>query len=485
MDEWTKRVKEKFENAPCIEEVLFGHSFAPYALKRLQYFALTHGIMLVFLLIEFRILLEMLGAKDFGFYFFLKAGLLFFSGFWWGGLEPFRAEVRELFRLRQSYKIPRVHRRWQAFPDALMGASLCAVAVMAMAFVVLGKPFSFVAILCLIGGISFALNLKVRWLHSGIYAVRRVYLSPWALVLSRAVLPILILGLHPVMGKWCLPLALLVAEVAQVTIQLSFIRKSYQNLRLDYPGFLKFPKAWAGWRQAFFLLKNEEFRWAGLSQGLTRLDFAVVGFVFLFLALKGAGDQVEESLRLAILVAPFLVVCSEWGRLFYFDFKKLEIDSLQGFRERFERQVEGLAFWVAGVCGLLFFLVHRWLIGPLDSLSGFVFLGLFFSVSLFSYQQIQTFSAGHYRKLVSAALMVILGALVFAGMGDSWGVVAFSLGVLWAVRRLRAEEKGGARCSQRGDGEDSDFPRMVAECSSDRRAAGDGFGHHWGRFESW
>lgn len=437
IEDWYRKQATSWAKRPQLEEAFVSGRFARYGIFRLRFFAANIGLRVFSNVIELLLIGKVFGVTALGPYLLFKILISAIGAFWWGGLEWMRGDVRNIYRRGQGYRIPRVlyswimAARWVAWTLALSGA----LAIF-LVFLVSEQPMFFAILLCIlwVGG---AVNLYIRTLHSGVYAIRRVYRPLWAIALGQFLLPIVFFCFLPFGQALALNLAMTVAISVGAALSFRFISAAYCHFGFSFPpgilpNRLRFP-----WSR----FVNRRFLDPALAWTLNQTESWVIFFgLWIGLSVKN-----PELLSILFVIAPLLEASRQWAFLFYFDLKKLEPTYLSGLRQHFERKTEVFGRYVAfvawlialGVGWILFRWEGVWLICSL--------VALFIVQGFAAYRQIEAFARARYSDLSLAGLRMIAGVAVvwFFGTADPVWLILLPIGLLWGVGRLNSELSSG------------------------------------------
>jgi len=432
---WLRRQALREQRAVYLEDALLTGRFGPYAAYRLRYFvlrylteSLLHGVRFVVLWVAFE-------DRLFVAVVVVNAVASLISSFWWGSLEVMRARVRRLFQSDRARGIPEEIGGWLVLAGLASGTVVAASFVgLAVAVGAGGQGVGVFECYVAAVGLRLGLDLGARTLHSGVYAIRRVYRPLPALVAVEVVAVLAIVVAWPWMGAWSLPVATLLGAAVSTGLTVRYTVRLYRF-------FLWWPLELSGWR-ALRRLRGAPLRelvTAGASYALMKLD------AFLVLALfwaDGERGRPGELFVFFYLLSPTVQAGFDWAQLFYFDLKRLETARFVNLRARYDRFLArlalglGVGFWAAA-CGLATVIQQSGL-GV-----GCALLGPFFvSRSLLALAQIQAFSSRRYSRLLASGACLLVGivGLGFLG-GDGWtklgglsAVTAVVLALLWVSR---------------------------------------------------
>ncbi|MBW2421811.1 MAG: hypothetical protein JRH19_24955 [Deltaproteobacteria bacterium] len=422
LGEWFEKQNRRQERAVFLEDALLSDRYWAYGWYRMRFFLLRYvgdavlhaiAVLLLYNLFPERAFVELVVVQA-------TAGLL--GSFWWGALEVMRGRIRELLRMGRPHLVPDEVGAWLTLTFGLAALTLGLTGAWLVWHVgIAGRAFGASQLYVLVVAFGLVTTLVVRALHSGVYAIRRVYRPLVAIVAMQlatfGTLPLL----WPFLGIWSFPLAMLLSTLIAASITLHYTLRVYTFFGMRPLSLVSFrhprlPRH-LPWR---------EFASAGLSFGLVKLDS------FLVLALIGsrsASGTDPQLFALLFAMGPTIQAGFDWAQLFYFDFKRLEIRPFANLRRRYE----GFLYRMAWVLGTLF-----WLGGSLSALAVYgtgltamalLLLPFFLSRSLVAFVQVRAFSAGQYRELLASGLLCLGGVMILrlVEMTDAQRLVGLSV----------------------------------------------------------
>lgn len=417
LQRWLDKQTEIEENRPQLEDVLIGAPFWAYARYRLSYYSARLGVDVLIHLIEFVFLTYMFDGYLLAAALFHRTVTFFVSGWWWGGLERLREDVRVQTRLGRGYRIPKIVAPW------LHTSILLALAVGLMAVVIFTST-SFAASLedqrvlsfyTLVVYLNLALALPVRAYHSGIYAIRRVY-RPLVAVLSvdligfaTAVL------LWPTIEAWSYPLALLMSGFVGNALTWYYVREMYKSGKFrPFPPLEKRTVI-----RTAKVLFSKGFHLMGAAATIMRLESVILFILFTV----SYNDSILSNSNFVVfyLLAPLVRAGHDWATLFYFDFKRLSLEHFRTMRIRFQASVRKLAFYVGALLWGLSVVLLLGLGASPSSGALALLLPFFIGRSALAFTQVRSFTEGRYLDLLVSG-----GLLVVAALLASW--VSLDLG---------------------------------------------------------
>lgn len=439
VERWLGRQAAREQRGVLLEEALLGGRMWPYTRYRLRFFfakylveTAVHAVTVLFLVRDLR-------WDSFLPIVLVHAGVSLATSFWWGALEAMRGQVRDLQRSGRPHRIARLIGGWLVF------AGLASIAVLALglgwvgwhvARGGLGPAEAYVAALLL----RLVIDLPLRCLHSGVYALRRIY-KPLPAILGPELLGLaLILLLYPVAGLWALVVAALTMTATLSGVTLRYTGRVYRFIGL------------APWQELSRHALRGSVRGAArelLQAGSANTVIALDSLVVLALLYGAATDS--RALVVLFLAGPTIRAGADWARLFYFDLKRLELRLFTNLRRRFERHTARLA-WILGV---VFWALAA---GLAATFYGWAFpyaalLGFFVARSVLARVQVQAFAEGAYGPVVATGAVLLAGLAAMSALAEGEAarltavaiVTAIAAAVLSALRhRVRTRGEPGA-----------------------------------------
>ncbi len=338
IDDWLGRQARRERRLVTLEEVVLGGNPARYARYRLRFFgvrALTSAVLHV---LRLTLLRFVFAHQTFFTVLLLNAVAGLASSFWWGGLEVMRERVRRLARDGDRRHIPGEIRHWLAIAAVLAAVPLAAsLGWVGWQLTARHRHFNVLQLYVFSVAFRLAVQLVVETLHSGVYALRRVYRPLVSIVAVELASFVGVLGLWPWLGRWAFPIATLASAVASGAVVVRYTLRAYHLL-----GWLPLRAlpdgAPARPRRLAQLLA------AGASYALMKMDAVLM--VALFHLRPGESAQTKLFLFF-VAVGPAVQAGFDWAQLLYFDLKRLGPAVLCGFRRRYEELAARLG-WLVG-----------------------------------------------------------------------------------------------------------------------------------------
>lgn len=323
----------------------------------------------------------------------------------WGALEPLRRRVREQAPAAARWTIT----RWLCASSAL--GALPAL-LFAWRLLDPGTPLSLFDAYGFACFARLAGDVYARTLHSGVFALRRVYRPLSSLLLADVVELALIIAGFDALGPWVLPLAILISGAFDVQLAVHYTRRAYRLRRWQLPRIAEVRRAFAQLpRRAELTRSAREIASASLAHATTQVD----GWLLLLLVARVGSRRTDDSaLALAYYVLrPCLGFSAQWVRAFYFDLSRLETGALQAFRTHFARYLRNVGFGCAALVALPGVLGVAYLDPRQDRWALACLVPLAFVRSVFAQRQLEAFVRGRYLRLslVAVALAAGFGAL--------------------------------------------------------------------------
>jgi hypothetical protein len=360
----------------------------------------------------------------------------------WGATEGLRQRVREALREKRPHAARAVVESWLG-----MGCLLALLPVLWVLSRMLRASLDTQA-----GGISlfdaYALACCLRLLfdvgartyHAGVFAVRRVYRPlPTLLCADLLEVSIIVLGFES-LGAWSIPLAIVCAGATEAALGWYYARAAYRRQRMLTPRLTQLPTAWR--RLGRDTLKP------ALVHALANISMQLDAVLLLLLV--RVDPPRSNALSFAVIyyvLRPLLGLATHWVRSFYFDLSRIEAGALRIWRPRLRRLLGQLAVACA-LIGALLTLCVAWLLWPQLATSTLLWLvPLFAARAVFALAQLEAFTQGRYRALLSMTLPLAAGLGLLAGLAHSaqqvicGAAVLLALGAFWLRRQRRHGEQ--------------------------------------------
>jgi hypothetical protein len=405
LERWLDRQARRQLRRPRLADALLTRRAWSYVAYRLRWVTLRVALRAALHLAEVILLARMFLPEFVIPILILRSAATWVGSLWWGALEQLRADVREQARRRAWTEVRHTIDVWLRMGVAF--GLLCAGA--SATYVEFGPTprgwFSVFDAYAVALGIRVALDGLTRVYHSGRYALARVYRPPWTLVLPDLLDVVGIVLLWESLGLWGFSVTLVAVGALRAGFTLYFTRRSYAVSPIP-PLVLKAlwrGRRWPGGRELLGAARH------ALANATAQIDALLV--VVLLAAHPNHGGFVPLALLLYVL-RPLLAAGNSWARIFYFDFKTLQLRSPTLLQRRFARLLYRVAWsysllLVAVVLGLGY-----WLTGGRVHWSLLLLVPLFVLRSLFALYQVQGFSLGQHAYLLKLTLGVGLGMFV-------------------------------------------------------------------------
>jgi hypothetical protein len=446
--EWLDRHARRARRRPTLEAALLSRNLWPYLCYRLQYFGLRLTARLAVHVVTFLFIYRVFSRSAFVATVAAQAVAAFSANFWWGALETLRGRIRALRRDGQPHLIEFEAARWLSLAERL-AAAVVALAVAWRVWRAVDERWPGPAeIYQTVIFFRLALQLVTLTLHSGVFAIRRIYRPPWAIVAVELAGFATALAFWPIAGTWGLPIASLLSALVSNALLTKYTLQTYRLLGIrprsllhaTVRGLLPAGVPWC------------ESGIAGLANAAIKIDTLLV---FAAVGLDGLGERRPLVVALVYLLGPVVRATQDWAQLFYFDLKRLELELLARIRARYDRLVWALAWWVGAslwaVGGLLAVFAFQ---APAPAAYLFLF-PVFLVRSVLSIAQIRAFATGRYGLALATAAAWIAATMLLLGDGNERlkGALAFGGGVLACTLPPRGRDR-----TLRAGGEASVFP---------------------------
>jgi hypothetical protein len=411
---WLRQRAARADEVFALEEALLSGRFARYAARRLLAFGLARAWSTALHVLELTVLFEIFSARPFVASLALQNGTLVVDALFWGALEALRRRLRELGKTSEAAG---VLRRWLVASVAVAAFAIAVPAAFAARAYVTGATESpmlhLYAIAC---GVRLAADVVLRTYYSGVYAHGRVHRPVASVFVGPLVLVVGTLLLWEPLGGYSFPLALIASTAASRGLLFVFVHRAYRALRVPQPVLRLHPRAlFRRSRIAGAQLRDAAFAAAAnLSTRLTSVVLLALAIPSLREpALDEEADLELVPLALALhLAAPLLLVTSQWGFVFYHDWKRLEREAALALAAHLGKRLFVTAIVVGGVASLATALLVLVFV-PFD-VAAPTLLALAmanFGMALWTSLQLRGFAHGEFARQVASAL-AMLAALV-------------------------------------------------------------------------
>jgi hypothetical protein len=329
----------------------------------------------------------------------------------WGALEPLRRRVREQAPAAVRWTIT----RW-------LSASTALGVLPALWFVLrmldprtplsLFDAYGFACCARLAG------DVYARTLHSGVFALRRVYRPLSSLVVADALELALIIAGFDALGPWVLPLAISISGALDVSLSVLYTRRAYRRRRWQLPRISDARRAFARAQlRAEWKRQARELAAASVAHATTQLD----GWLLLLLVARVDEPHAGgASLALAYYVLrPCLGFSAQWVRAFYFDLSRLEAGALQAFRAHLARYLRNVGFGCAALIALPGVIAAAYVDPRQDRWALACLVPLAFVRALFAQRQLEAFVRQRYVRLSLVGAVLAAGFIALAACEPS------------------------------------------------------------------
>jgi hypothetical protein len=437
LDRWLSSQKKRSDRIISLEETLLGSNFLKYAYYRLRFFAFRVFVHIALRLVEVKIFLLLLPSSTV--YVFLIGRILLVSAnaLWWGILEDLREKVRRLAQSKKLFKIPSLISQWiiSSFILSLLGL-VCLIFLNLFYHKTILKLETVYLSFCFL---RLMLEIPLATFHSGIYAIRRIYRPLYWILIVELIASLGAFSLYPLLGVWAFPLTFFISTLLNLSVRFFYTKKVYLFYRFWPLSFDQVDKRWNTFLSKF----NRTNLITGVANMLMGYECLIL---VLFLHKNKMSLGANHLLLLFFILSPLLIAGYEWARLFYFDFKKLEMGFYSHFKQQFQNQVEQFALGWGALNGILVISASYFLAEQEFTDKLWWLLPFFLINSLLAYKQVKAFSEKNYTLLIKSGLTFLGGIFVLWYFPASFQLQSIflclvALGALWQLERL--EEKIG------------------------------------------
>ena len=403
IDAWCDREARRALSRPTLAEALLAGRGWAYVSYRTRYLLARLPIRVSLHVAEVWMLGFLFPVEELGPIFATRALMAVCASLWWGALEPLREDVRESARRRAWSNATETIRAWLA-RSVEVGLAQLGIAV---AWILFARSeftsFSIFDAYALAAGLRLLLETVARTYAAGIGALRRVPRPFWSGLPGDVVDLAGALLLWPWLGPWGFAVALLAGGVVRAWLVVVYARRAYRlsplrGLRVRGRRKKARPLGFGAVRRAVP---------HALGNSAAQLD------AWILLALAAAAESERAALIVAAfhVLRPVLSASVGWTRLFYFDFKMLEVRG-RLLQERFESLLRRLALGLAIVTGALLLSLWPLLWNRMPDAEALWLVVFLILRSVFALNQVQAFSYGRTRYLLGTAGAVALGLVV-------------------------------------------------------------------------
>jgi hypothetical protein len=293
---------------------------------------------------------------------------------------------------------------------------------------------------------------------SGVFAHGRVY-RPLA---TFFVGPLLLLAVTwtgwSVIGPWSFPLGVLLSSVASRSLAFVYVRRAYRITRTPEPPLrlqlAPSPRVRARRAEVLVGPPLRDVVLGALASTTSRVGSVVLlaaAIPSLSSAMAGDDEPLQRLVLALHLAAPLFALASQWGSVFYHDWKRLEDEAASGLARELALRLHVVALVVGAIAyGALVLVVTRFASWTDASPTLLALAPATLGASVWSALQLRGFAHGAFvdQAAGAVAMMVVVGlALGAEALGDAAWFVAVGLGpwaavlahaALGLVPRLRA-----------------------------------------------
>lgn len=397
------------DGVAALEQALLGGTFWRFAVRRLWVFLFARGWATALHVVELTLIAEIFSARPFVASLALQNATLVIDAFWWGALEGLRRRIRSI-GMRSEAQVLTTRYMTLAFWLGLVG---CGVPIARAAWRwQRGQAPTMLDAYALVCLLRLALDMVLRAFYSGVYAYGRVHRPAWAAPAAPTILVGATVALWPSLAGWSFVPALLLSVLGSRGLLVWFSLRAYRLAHVPLPAW-----RWRWRGRTIDIRLVGESALAGTANLTTRLASVVLlGAVLPSLSVPDA--EVQLLAFVLHLAAPLILVTTQWGFIFYHDWKRLEADTAAVLARELHRGLlavgvsVAIAAWGATVLLVRFFAGAEWnLVAPIVEALLPAYLGL----SIWTALQLRGFSRGEFlSQSLSAA--VVIGGVVAGGV---------------------------------------------------------------------
>ncbi len=407
LDQWLSKQALLEEKTPSLIDAILRNDLRSYVAYRLKFLSVRVLVEILTTFVEFIFFFYLLKRSDVQIILVAKILTVVAEAWIWGVLELPRTKIRNLMNDGRRVKVRLEIRDWLLF-SGVISAVLLVISFAYLAYASMGSStLTYVEFYIFASILKIALDVFVKTFHSCVYAVTRIFRPLFIVILLQLILFSGSLLTWNYLGFWALPITQFLVSVVLSALTIYYTKRQYDRLKLPVEKLLtppKLPKLSVK-EHGFALL-------TGTTNTLMKFETLLV------LVILRSGQNNTGLINLALfffLISPMLKGSFDWARLFYFDYKRIEVGSFSNLRARFNRYLNGTSVAVAVVCWFLATMTGIFVF-KLNQVSFiFVMLLVFVFRSLLGSYQVRAFSNSMYLKLLVSEFVFIsgLGALLF------------------------------------------------------------------------
>lgn len=405
IDKWLHKQATREENVPKLIDVLLKNRVLPYIIYRLKYFSVRVASDLLVTIVEFSFFFYLLDRSYLKAVVSIKILTLLSRSWIWGALELPRSRIRDLYWEGRRKKVAIEIRSWISLSIIFSITALGMSAAYLIGQFFSPQGITYIALYIFSCFVAIGLDLFVRTYHSCVYAIRRIYRPMLFMIVPNMVYFLITIILWKIIGLWTFGITGIITSLISCSITFYFAKQAMKSLKLPQDkvkGSNKLPLIKL--KDSLYSLMN------AFSFAFIKVEYLVI----LFLIRSGSeNSQFINFSLLFFLISPFFSASSDWTRLFYFDYKRLEVGLFSNFRSQINSYLNktsfvlGLLFWTLSAFGAYFILkIH-------DLGSFTLLLLLFLFASILSNYQMRAFSNSEYVKLLISEVVFIICAGFF------------------------------------------------------------------------
>jgi hypothetical protein len=394
------------------EEALLGGRFGRYAARRLLAFGLARGWVVLLHIVELTWLTEVFTAKAFVASIALLNVMLVVDAAYWGALEAMRRRVRAL---GPSSEAAALTSRWLTVA-LWAGGAIVFVPIGRAAFVTTDgeRTPTMLHVYALTCALRLGIDVALRTYYSGVFAHRRVHRPVWSIFVGPTVLVGITIFSWEKLGGWSFPVALTVSTLASRGLLLVFTRRAYRIHRIPAPAVRLIPR---------FAKPDPALVRDAILGSLANLTTRLGGVVLLAAIVPSLADYSDDSLApfaFALhLAAPAISLVSQWGLLFYHDYKRLEDEAAMALVRVLDRRLVacgallGVVAWAVTCLVVSFYL-------PLGEVTNVLvaLLPAMIGQAIWTAVQTRSFAHGEFRAQTTSAIVLLVA--LWVALSSEW-----------------------------------------------------------------
>ncbi len=390
----TARVRQK-QNRSALSSLILAGNNSSYILYRLRFFLINTLLIVGIHIVEFIFLLQFLGLHHTSLLFSLRAFSWVVIGAWWGALEVMRESIRKLYKQKAKNDIVETITAW-LYLGGITGTILFIV-VFICKLIIAKSNFQyemFVDFYMVIILIQTLIRLLIRTIHSGRFAIGRVYRPFWSITLPEIFTAAGVFCLWPLIGIKALPIAFFLGSIISAMITWYYCSQSYAQLK--YPSF-----HWISIKKFIAIFKKTSLKQIALTS-IAGFTMTIEGILVILLLKSNTSLQYEKLVLAFYLILPLVQSSFNWSRLFYFDFTKISNPIFFHFHDRLLKASHKAAIVISLTSFMAALVIYSFYLMP-TALIIIIYFFVFLMSGFLSLQLISCFCQHDFKSCILAS----------------------------------------------------------------------------------